>query len=220
VVFDRNAEGADRIAAKANGVAVTGDVTDAASISVALDEARRLGPFRLVAHCAGIGTASRLLGRDGPHDFDRFVRVVHVNLIGTFNVMRLAADRMSQTEPAADGERGTIITTASIAAYEGQIGQCAYAASKGGVVAMTLPAARELARFGIRVNTLAPGLIDTPLMQELPADARAELGKLPLFPQRLGYPEEFAAMVLAVATNTLINGETIRLDGALRLTPS
>jgi NAD(P)-dependent dehydrogenase (short-subunit alcohol dehydrogenase family) len=220
VVFDRNAESASRIAAEANGVASPGDVTDAASVSAALDEAVRLGPFRLVAHCAGVGTASRLLGRDGPHDFDRFVRVIQVNLVGTFNVMRLAAERMSKTEPAADGERGAIITTASIAAYEGQIGQCAYSASKGGVVAMTLPAARELARFGIRVNTLAPGLIDTPLMQELPPDARLALSKLPMFPHRLGYPEEFAAMVLAVATNKLVNGETIRLDGALRLTPT
>jgi NAD(P)-dependent dehydrogenase (short-subunit alcohol dehydrogenase family) len=220
VIFDRNAEAAARIAAEANGVASPGDVTDADSVAAALDETVRLGPFRLVAHCAGIATASRLIGRDGPHDFDRFVRVIQVNLVGTFNVMRLAAERMSKTEPAADGERGAIITTASIAAYEGQIGQCAYSASKGGVVAMTLPAARELARFGIRVNSLAPGLIDTPLMQALPPDARMALGKLPLFPHRLGYPEEFAAMVLAVATNPLVNGETIRLDGALRLTPT
>ena len=219
IVFDRNSEGAATVAAQTGGVAVTGDVTDPADVGAAVQKAAELAPFRLVAHCAGIGTAMRLVGREGPHDLERFMRVIQVNLVGTFNVLRLAAAQMAQTEPGPDGERGAIVTTASIAAYEGQIGQCAYSASKGGVIAMTLPAARELARFGIRVNTLAPGLIDTPLMGELPPEARDALGKLPLFPKRLGYPAEFAAMVLAVATNTLINGETIRLDGALRLTP-
>ncbi len=220
VVFDRNGRAAEEVASRIGGTFFAGDVTDPASVEAAVVQAASHGPFRLAVHCAGVGGAGRLVGREGPHDLDRFMRIVQVNLIGSFNVLRLAAAEMARGAADEEGERGAILTTASIAAFEGQIGQCAYAASKGGVVAMTLPAARELARFGIRVNTLAPGLIDTPLMDELPPEAREALGRLPLFPRRLGRPEEFAAMVVAVATNSLVNGETIRLDGALRLTPS
>lgn len=219
VVMDRNAEAAQAVADRIGGVAHAGDVTQEADVGAALDAAVALGALRLVVSCAGIGTAKRLVGRDGPHPLENFTRVIAVNLTGTFNVMRLAAARISTVEPGEDGERGMILNTASVAAYEGQVGQVAYSASKGGIVAMTLPAARELARFGIRVNTIAPGLIETPLMAELPEDAREALGKLPLFPRRLGRASEFAELVLAVARNRLLNGETIRLDGALRLSP-
>lgn len=218
-VMDRNAEAARAVAARIGGVASAGDVTEEADVAAALDAAEGLGPLRLAVSCAGIGTAKRLVGRDGPHPLANFTRVIAVNLTGTFNVMRLAAARIAAVEPGAEGERGMILNTASVAAYEGQVGQVAYSASKGGIVAMTLPAARELARFGIRVNTIAPGLIETPLMGELPPEAREALGKLPLFPRRLGRPEEFADLVLAIARNRLLNGETIRLDGALRLSP-
>ena len=218
-VMDRNAEAARAVAQRIGGVASAGDVTREEDVAAALDAAVALGPLRLAVSCAGIGTARRLVGRDGPHPLEGFTRVIAVNLTGTFNVMRLAAARMSVLEPGEEGERGLVLNTASVAAYEGQVGQVAYSASKGGIVAMTLPAARELARFGIRVNTIAPGLIETPLMGELPEEAREPLGKLPLFPRRLGRPSEFADLVLAIARNRLLNGETIRLDGALRLSP-
>jgi len=218
-IMDRNGEAARGVATRIGGVACPGDVTQEADVAAALDAAQGLGMLRLAVSCAGIGTARRLVGRDGPHPLDHFTRVVAVNLTGTFNVMRLAAARMSTVEPDEEGERGLVLNTASVAAYEGQIGQVAYSASKGGIVAMTLPAARELARFGIRVNTIAPGLIETPLMAELPEEAREALGKLPLFPRRLGRASEFADLVLAIARNRLLNGETIRLDGALRLSP-
>jgi NAD(P)-dependent dehydrogenase (short-subunit alcohol dehydrogenase family) len=188
-------------------------------VTAALDAAGALGPLRLAVNCAGIAPAARVAGRSGPHPLGLFEQVVRVNLIGTFNVLRLAAARMAVLDPLPTGERGLVVNTASIAAYEGQIGQCAYAASKSGVVGLTLPAARELARFGIRVMTLAPGLIETPMLAGLAPEAREALGKLPLFPNRLGRPDEYASMVLAIAANPLLNGETIRLDGALRLTP-
>jgi NAD(P)-dependent dehydrogenase (short-subunit alcohol dehydrogenase family) len=219
VVLDINAASAEAVAARIGGVAVVGDVAEEAPVARAVDEAAKLGPLRLAVACAGIAPASRVAGRNGPHDLDLFARVVRVNLIGTFNLLRLAAARMTTNEPLADGERGLVVCTASIAAYEGQIGQAAYSASKGGVVGLTLPAARELARFGVRVVTIAPGLIHTPLMDGLTPEARESLGKQPLFPQRLGRPEEYGRMVLAIAANPLLNGETIRLDGALRLPP-
>ena len=219
VVMDRNAEGAQAVAKRVGGVAMVGDVTSEEDLAAAVDEAKTRGPLRLAVACAGIGTAHRVVGRQGPHPLDQFSRVVSINLTGTFNLLRLAAAAMIDNPPDDGDERGLIVATASVAAFEGQIGQCAYAASKGGIVAMTLPAARELAKFGIRVNTIAPGLIDTPLMAGFSDEVRESLGKLPLFPKRLGKPSEFADLVLAIARNRLINGETIRLDGALRLAP-
>jgi len=220
VVFDLRAEAAAAVAARIGGVAATGDVADPAAVTAALDAAAQLGPIRLAVSCAGIAPPARVVGRDGPHDLALFERVVRVNLIGTFNVMRLAAERMQATEPVGpDAERGLIVNTASIAAYEGQFGQCAYAASKAGVVGLALPAARELARSGIRVMTIAPGLMETPMLAGLPDPARAALLKLPLFPKRLGEDHDFARLVLAIAGNPMLNGEAIRLDGGLRLPP-
>lgn len=220
VVFDIDAAKAEAVAQRIGGIAVAGDVAEEAPLAAAVERAAALAPLRLAVACAGIAPAARVAGRNGPHDLGLFARVVQVNLVGSFNLLRLAAARMTANDPLADGERGLVVLTASIAAFEGQIGQAAYAASKGGIVGMTLPAARELARFGVRVVTLAPGLFHTPLMDTLSPEARESLSRLPLFPQRLGRPEEFAAMVLAVAANPILNGETIRLDGALRLPPS
>ena len=220
VVMDLRQEAAAAVATRIGGVAIAGDVAEEATVEAALDAAVALGPLRLAVNCAGIAPAARVAGRQGPHPLGLFEQVVRVNLIGTFNVLRLASARMATLEPQASGERGLVVNTASIAAFEGQIGQCAYAASKSGVVGLTLPAARELARFGIRVMTLAPGLIETPMLAGLAPEAREALGKLPLFPNRLGRPDEYAGMVLAIAANPLLNGETIRLDGALRLTPA
>jgi NAD(P)-dependent dehydrogenase (short-subunit alcohol dehydrogenase family) len=175
------------------------------------------GPARILVNCAGIGTAARIAGRDGPMPLDAFERVIRVNLIGTFNMMRLVASAMQSLDPNEAGERGVIISTASVAAFEGQIGQAAYAASKGGIVALTMPAARELARFGIRVLTIAPGLFRTPLLEELPEETLTALGAAIPFPQRLGEPEEFSALVAAMIENRYLNGETVRLDGGLRM---
>ncbi|WP_142810770.1 3-hydroxyacyl-CoA dehydrogenase [Tepidiphilus olei] len=173
-----------------------------------------------LVNCAGIGVAEKVLGKEGPHDLARFNRVIQVNLVGTFNMIRLVAEAMSRQEPLnADGERGVIVNTASVAAFDGQIGQAAYSASKGGVVGMTLPIARELARFGIRVVTIAPGLFETPMMAGLPKEAQESLGKQVPFPSRLGRPEEYAMLVEAIAVNPMLNGETIRLDGAIRMAP-
>lgn len=220
VVFDINAANAQAVAQRIGGVAAVGDVAEEAPLAQAVETAAGLAPLRLAVACAGIAPAARVAGRNGPHDLDLFSRVIRVNLIGTFNLLRLAAARMTTNDPLPTGERGLVVNTASIAAYEGQIGQAAYSASKGGVVGLTLPAARELARFGVRVMTIAPGLIHTPLMDTLTPEARESLGRQPLFPQRLGQPDEFAAMVLAIAANPLLNGSTIRLDGALRLPPA
>lgn len=220
VVFDIDAAKAEAVARRIGGIAVVGDVAEEAPLAAAIERAAALAPLRLAVACAGIAPAARVAGRNGPHDLGLFARVVQVNLVGSFNLLRLAAARMTANDPLADSERGLVVLTASIAAFEGQIGQAAYAASKGGIVGMTLPAARELARFGVRVVTLAPGLFHTPLMDTLSPEARESLSRLPLFPQRLGRPEEFAAIVLAVAANPILNGETIRLDGALRLPPS
>ncbi len=195
-----------------------GDVTSEADVTAALDAAGGLGPLRIAVNCAGIGNAARTVGRDGPFPLELFTRVVTVNLIGTFNVIRLAAQRMTQAEPV-DGERGVIVNTASIAAFEGQIGQAAYSASKGGIVGMTLPIARDLAGQLIRVVTIAPGLFDTPLFASLPEEAITALGAQVPHPSRLGDPAEYAALVRHAVENPMLNGETIRLDGAIRMPP-
>ncbi len=194
------------------------DVTDEDSVRAAVAQAVALGPLRVAVNCAGIGTPGRVLGKAGPMPLADFARVVTVNLIGTFNVIRLAAEAMAQTDPV-DGERGVIINTASIAAYDGQVGQAAYAASKGGVVGMTLPIARDLAQSLIRVVTIAPGLFDTPMLQGLPEPARQSLGAQVPMPSRLGQPREYAALARHICENPMLNGEVIRLDGALRMSP-
>jgi NAD(P)-dependent dehydrogenase (short-subunit alcohol dehydrogenase family) len=179
----------------------------------------QFGALHGLVNCAGIATPGKVLGKDGPLALESFERVIRINLVGTFNLLRLAAEAMSKQEPNAEGERGVIINTASVAAFEGQIGQPAYAASKAGVAGLTLPAARELARFGIRVVTIAPGLFETPMMAGLPAEVQESLGKTVPFPARLGRPAEYAQLVRAIVENPMINGETIRLDGALRMAP-
>jgi NAD(P)-dependent dehydrogenase (short-subunit alcohol dehydrogenase family) len=195
------------------------DVTDESSVQRGLDAAVALGTLRGVINAAGIVLAEKVLGRAGPHPLDAFMRIVQINLAGTFNVIRLAAALMSTTEPAAGGERGVIVNTASVSAFDGQIGQAAYAASKGGIVGMTLPVARELARYGIRVMTIAPGIFDTPLMSSLPQAARESLATQVPFPPRLGKPSEYAALVRHIIENEMLNGEVIRLDGAIRMAP-
>jgi len=222
VLFDLNpAQGAAAAAAlgpRAHFVA--GDVTDEAAVASAMALAReRFAGLDLAVSCAGIGTASRLIGRSGPMSADFFRRMIEVNLTGTLLCSRAAALLMQANEPNPAGERGVIVMTASIAAYDGQIGQVAYAASKGGIVAMTLPMARELASSGIRVVTIAPGIFHTPLLAALPEAAQASLGQQVPFPPRLGRPEEFAALVVQIVENGMLNGETIRLDGALRMAP-
>jgi NAD(P)-dependent dehydrogenase (short-subunit alcohol dehydrogenase family) len=192
------------------------DVTDEGEVAAAVEA---WGELRLVVSCAGIGWAERVVTREGPAALEPFERVVRVNLIGTFNVLRIGAAAMNDNEPDADGERGCVVMTASAAAFEGQIGQAAYSASKGGVVGMTLPAARDLAGRGIRVVTIAPGLFDTPLLAALPDESRESLGASIPFPRRLGRPEEYARLACAIAENPMLNGETIRLDGALRMAP-
>lgn len=197
-----------------------GDVCDEADVNEALEMAASKAPLRLVVNCAGIGLAERSLSKDNtPHSLASFDRVIRVNLVGTFNVLRLGSRVMSISEPLNDDERGVIVNTASIAAYDGQIGQIAYAASKGGIVSMTLPAARDLSAVGIRVVTVAPGLMDTPLLGQLPEQMRITLGSSVPFPQRLGLPEDFSSLVMEIVRNRYINGEVIRLDGALRMPP-
>lgn len=195
------------------------DVTDEDAVAAALDVAAELGTLRLVVTCAGIATPGRVVGRKGPLPLATFRQVVEVNLIGTFNVLRLAAERMTTAEPGADGDRGVVVMTASIAAYDGQIGQAAYAASKGGIVGLTLTAARDLADKGIRVVTIAPGTMETPMLAGLPEDARVVLEQQVPHPARLGRPDEYAALVEHIVANQLLNGEVIRLDGALRMPP-
>ncbi|MGH9055974.1 MAG: SDR family NAD(P)-dependent oxidoreductase, partial [Acidimicrobiales bacterium] len=207
------------------GIFVHADVTNADEVTAAVEAAWELGPLRSLVNGAGIGWATRPIGKDGSyqsaHNLDAFTRVISINLIGTFNCIRLAATAMSQTEPLADGERGAIVNTASLAAFDGQIGQAAYSASKGGVVGMTLPVARDLAVVGVRVNTIAPGLIDTPIYGSgEAADAfKEKLRRDVVFPDRLGHPEEFASLAVELITNSYMNGETIRIDGAARLQP-
>lgn len=201
-----------------NAVFVKTDVTNADDAQSAVDAAiAKFGAVHGLANCAGIVIGEKVVGRDAPHRLDSFAKVINVNLIGAFNMLRVAAFAMAKNEPGEDGERGVIVNTASIAAYDGQIGQAAYAASKGGVVGMTLPIARELARTGIRVVSIAPGTFETPMMAGMPQEVKDSLGKLVPFPSRLGYPEEFAALVKHIAENRMLNGEVIRLDGALRM---
>jgi NAD(P)-dependent dehydrogenase (short-subunit alcohol dehydrogenase family) len=195
------------------------DVTDEPSVQKGLAAATKLGTLRGVVNAAGIAIAEKVLGKNGPHPLDAFTRVVRINLIGTFNVIRLASALMSANAPSESGERGVIVNTASVAAFDGQIGQAAYSASKGGVVGMTLPIARELARYGIRVMTIAPGIFDTPLMAGLPQAARESLAQQVPFPPRLGKPPEYAALVKHIFENEMLNGEVIRLDGAIRMAP-
>jgi len=196
------------------------DVTKADQVEAAIDRAvAEFGSLRIAVNCAGIGWAQRTVSKDGPHPLEPFQKVLEVNVIGTFNAIRFEADRMSKNAPDPDGERGVIVNTASVAAYDGQIGQIAYSASKGGIVGMTLPAARDLASGGVRVCTIAPGLFDTPLMAVLPEPAREALGAAVPFPSRLGHPEEFAALAAHIVSNQMLNGEVIRLDGALRMAP-
>lgn len=222
LIADVNVEGGEKLAAElgARAAFCKTDVTSEADAANAVKQAReRFGGLQGLINCAGIGTAEKILGKEGPHRLSSFARLVQINLIGSFNMIRLAAEAMSQGEPNASGERGVIVSTASVAAFEGQIGQAAYAASKGGVAAMTLPIARELARFGIRVLTIAPGLFSTPMMDTLPPEIQESLGKSVPFPSRLGRPDEFAALARHIVENEMLNGETIRLDGAIRLTP-
>jgi NAD(P)-dependent dehydrogenase (short-subunit alcohol dehydrogenase family) len=219
-IFDVNQKLAAELAIDINGIAIACDVTSAASTEAAFARAAAdHGAARILINCAGVGPARRIVGREGPMPLDEFARVVSINLVGTFNAMRLAAAAMQPLTTLADGERGVIIATASVAAYEGQIGQAAYAASKGGVVALVMPAAREFAQFGIRVNAVAPGIFSTPMLHALPEAAQQSLAAAVPFPKLLGQPPQFAALVRHIIENRYINGETIRLDGALRLGP-
>jgi NAD(P)-dependent dehydrogenase (short-subunit alcohol dehydrogenase family) len=219
-VLDLNADGAAAVAKEIGGLAVACDVSDAKSGEEAVAKARAAhGPARVLVNVAGILIPGRIVGKDGPLPLDKFKKVIDVNLVGSFNMMRLAAADMAGLPALADGERGVIISTSSIAAYEGQIGQAAYAASKAGIVGLTLPAARDLARSGIRVLAIAPGLIATPMMLNLPPDIQKALGDSVPFPQRLGHAEEVSRLVLHMIENTMLNGEVVRLDGALRLAP-
>jgi len=219
-VLDVNIAAAQALAREVGGIAVQCDITSETSVREALAVSRVAhGPARILMNCAGIGGAKRLVGRDGPMPLEDFSRIINVNLIGTFNVIRLAAAEMTALEPLEDNERGVIVCTASVAAYDGQVGQAAYAASKGGLVSLTLPLARDLAQFGVRVVTIAPGLFLTPLLYQLPEEVQQSLGASIPFPKRLGKAAEFASLALHIAGNLALNGEVIRLDGALRLPP-
>lgn len=216
------ASGWERAGGAAEGVIpVAGDVTDAGDVARAVEAAKGTGAaLRLAVNCAGVAWASRILGRKGVHDLDLFRNVVSINLIGSFNVLRLAAEAMAAEEPVdAAGQRGLVVSTASVAAFDGQVGQAAYAASKGGIAAMTLPAARDLAQQGVRVMAIAPGIMDTPMMASITDEFRAALEATVPFPARLGSPDEYAALVIAIAENDYLNGEVIRLDGSLRMPP-
>ncbi len=204
----------------ASAVFTPADVTSGDEVEAALKSAHeRLGAINVLVNCAGVGTAMKTFGRSGPAKLEEFSRVIQINLIGTFNCIRLAAALMAKNAPTGDGERGVVINTASVAAFDGQIGQAAYSASKGGVVGMTLPIARDLAELGIRVVTIAPGIFETPMLATLPEPARISLGKQVPFPQRLGRPEEYAALAAHIIENVMLNAETIRLDGAIRMAP-
>jgi NAD(P)-dependent dehydrogenase (short-subunit alcohol dehydrogenase family) len=219
-VCDLNAKLAETVAAEIKGTAVVCDVADSASAEAAVLQATKAhGPARVLVNCAGIGVAKRVIGRDGPMPLADFDKVIKVNLIGSFNMLRLATAEMSKLEPLATGERGVMISTASIAAYDGQIGQAAYSASKGGIVGMTLPIAREFAQFGIRVLAIAPGLFLTPLLAALPQEAQDSLAAAVPFPHRLGDPSEFASLVMQMIDNAYLNGEVVRLDASLRMAP-
>jgi NAD(P)-dependent dehydrogenase (short-subunit alcohol dehydrogenase family) len=222
VLADVNEEAGEQMVSEIGSGAkfVRTDVTDEGSVQDALDSVvETFGYFNGVVNCAGIGPAAKLVGRKGVHDLGLFTKTVEINLVGTFNVIRLAAVKLVENKPGEDGERGVIVNTASVAAYDGQIGQAAYAASKGGVVSMTLPVARELASSGIRVVTIAPGIFETPMLAALPEDAKDSLGKQVPFPPRLGRPEEYAALAKHIVENQMLNGEVIRLDGGIRMAP-
>lgn len=219
-IFDVNDKAAAEVAREFKGVAVTCDVADAASAEAAIAKAAEAhGPAHILVNCAGVGPAKRIVGRDGPMPLADYERVIRINLIGTFNMLRLVAGALQKVEPLADGERGVIVNTASVAAFEGQIGQAAYASSKGGVAALTLPAAREFAQFGIRVLAVAPGIFGTPMLRALPQEAQDSLGASVPFPKRLGEPREYAELVMHCIRNGYLNGEVIRIDGALRMAP-
>ena len=218
--LDVDLDRARAVAERIGGCAVRCDVTDGEQAAAALAQARdQHGAARILINCAGVGPAKRIVGRDGPMPLADFERVIAINLIGTFNMMRLAAADMQNLSPLADEERGVIISSASVAAFEGQIGQAAYSASKGGVAALTMPAAREFAQFGIRVNAIAPGIFHTPMLMALPEEAKKSLAAAVPFPKLLGRPDQFASLARHIVENTYINGEVIRLDGALRMAP-
>ncbi len=220
VIADMQAEAGEKLAKELGGRFAKCDVTAEADAKAAVALAlKEFGGLQVLVNCAGIALAERTVGKEAPHDLGRFTRVITVNLIGTFNMIRVAAEAMTKAGPNAAGERGVIINTASVAAYDGQIGQAAYAASKGGVVGMTLPIARDLSRNGIRVCTIAPGIFETPMLLGLPKEAQDSLGKQVPFPSRLGKPAEYAQLARAIIENEMLNGETIRLDGAIRMAP-
>src|ERR1700674_2961398 len=220
VIADLQAEAGEKLAKELGGRFARTDVASEADGKAAVALAvKEFGGLHVLVNCAGIALAERTLGKEAPHDLGRFARVINVNVIGTFNMIRLAADAMAKASPNAAGERGLIVNTASVSAFDGQIVQAAYSASKGGIVGMTLPIARELARSGIRVMTIAPGIFDTPLLAGLPEAARVSLGQQVPFPSRLGRPDEYAALVRHIVENEMLNGEVIRLDGALRMAP-
>jgi 3-hydroxyacyl-CoA dehydrogenase/3-hydroxy-2-methylbutyryl-CoA dehydrogenase len=221
-ILDRPASSGADVAKQLGGTAAftPADVTSADDVSAAIAKAREhLGGLNVLVNCAGIGTAMKTVGKSGPARLEEFTRVIQVNLIGTFNCIRLAAAEMAKEAPGEHGERGVVINTASVAAFDGQIGQAAYSASKGGIVGLTLPVARDLAELGIRVMTIAPGIFETPLLGTLPEPVRASLAKQVPFPSRLGYPDEYAALAMHIIENQMLNGETIRLDGAIRMQP-
>ena len=217
-VLDINLEAAKAVAGDIDGLALACDVSQEEAAAVIDEAARQHGDARILVNCAGIGPAGKTVGRDGPLSLAQYTKVIHVNLIGSFNMLRLCAARMAKLDPVGE-ERGVVINTASVAAYEGQIGQVAYASSKGGIVGMTLPAARDLAQSAIRVNTIAPGIFLTPLLMTVSEEYRRSLGAQVPFPSRLGDPKEYAALVVHIVENPMINGETIRLDGAIRMGP-
>jgi NAD(P)-dependent dehydrogenase (short-subunit alcohol dehydrogenase family) len=219
-LFDINLDAAQSVANEIGGLALSCNVSSAGdaekAVARVIDE---LGTPRILVNCAGIANAGRIVGRDGPHDLDLYRRVIEVNLIGSFNMLRLVSDAASKLDPLETGERGVIISTASVAAFDGQIGQAAYASSKAGIAGLTLPAARELARFGIRVMAIAPGIFGTPMLLAMPQEVQDSLAASIPFPSRLGKPEEYAALALHIIENPMLNGETIRLDGAIRMAP-
>ncbi len=220
VIADLQVDAGEKLAKELGGRFVRTDVTFEADGKAAVALAvKEFGGLQVLVNCAGIALAERTIGKDAPHDLGRFLKVITINVVGTFNMIRLAADAMAKAGPNASGERGVIVNTASVAAYDGQIGQAAYSASKGGIVGMTLPIARDLSRNGIRVNTIAPGIFETPLLAALPKEAQESLGKQVPFPSRLGRPAEFAQLVRSIIENEMLNAETIRLDGAIRMAP-
>lgn len=220
VVVDLQDDLGDAVADQVGGAYVRGDVSDPTEVQAAIDTAVELGPLRILVNCAGIAPPARTINRDGePHDFAHFEKVISVNLVGSFNCIRLAAAAMVNVDPMDNNERGAIVNTASVAAFDGQIGQAAYAASKGGIVGMTLPVARDLSAIGVRVNTIAPGIMDTPMLAGLPEPAKTSLAEQVLFPKRLGTNVEYAELAHFLITHSYMNGETIRMDGGIRMAP-